>query len=160
VLQDMNEAHLDQMLHSIAESYGPIGAFIHLDPVLAAQNGSTDDRQQQVLRHIFLAARTLKASLNEAARLADGCFLTVARLDGEFGTGGGAGAIGGGLFGLTKTLGQEWPNVFCRAVDLSPALDVELAARQILAELHDPNRRLLEVGYGARGRATLVGMER
>ncbi|MGB3652649.1 MAG: hypothetical protein WBA41_15720, partial [Rivularia sp. (in: cyanobacteria)] len=65
-------------------------------------------------------------------------------------------AITGGLFGLTKSLRWEWQSVFCRAVDLKPDLDITTATQHILAELHDPNRLLVEVGYGARGRNTVV----
>ena len=63
------------------------------------------------------------------------------------------------MFGLTKSLGQEWPGVYCRALDLSPALDAEQAANAILSELHDPNRLLVEVGYSPAGRVTLVSEE-
>jgi hypothetical protein len=63
------------------------------------------------------------------------------------------------LFGLTKSLGQEWPDVHCRALDLSPELDPEQAVCSILSELHDPNRLLVEVGYSPVGRVTLVSEE-
>ena len=82
----------------------------------------------------------------------------MARLDGEFGLGQKTnfGAIGAGLFGLTKSLNQEWESVFCRAIDLSPDLDAETSAQHILAELHDPNLLVVEVGYNSQGRVTLV----
>jgi hypothetical protein len=85
--------------------------------------------------------------------------MTVARLDGALGlsTNSAFSAIGGGLFGLTKTLNQEWQEVYCRALDLAPELSPEKVAQYILTELHDPNRLLVEVGYNAHGeRSTLV----
>jgi len=60
------------------------------------------------------------------------------------------------LFGLTKSLRWEWPQVFFRAIDLNPNLDPHESAEYILAELHDSNRYIGEVGYGSQGRVTLV----
>ena len=84
--------------------------------------------------------------------------MTVIRLDGELGFGqtGEFGAVAGGLPGMVKTLSREWDNVFCRAVDLSPELNAEDAARHIIAELHDPDIQLVEVGYSSRGRFTPI----
>ena len=84
--------------------------------------------------------------------------MTVTRLDGEFGLSDRADftPINGGLFGLVKTLNLEWEAVFCRAVDLSPTLDTEQVVRNILAELHDPNRLITEVGYTENERSTLA----
>jgi hypothetical protein len=112
------------------------------------------------VRHVFLLAGQLKQSLNEAARQGRGYFLTVARLDGKFGLGNtsDSSAVSGGLFGLTKTLNLEWQSVFCRAIDLDSALDASHAVQHIVAELHDPNCLITEVGYGAHGRTTLVNM--
>jgi hypothetical protein len=59
------------------------------------------------------------------------------------------------LFGLTKTLNLEWDDVFCRAIDLQPGMDADLAAEHIVAELSDPNRLLSEVAYSENGRYTL-----
>jgi hypothetical protein len=91
-----------------------------------------------------------------------------------------SGLAAGGLSGLVKTLNREWSGstsgmgfarsgspdpelgvfcrgngVFCRTVDLAPDLDRIQAAEIVLAEFHDPNRLLLEVGYGPSGRVTL-----
>jgi hypothetical protein len=46
--------------------------------------------------------------------------------------------------------------VFCRAIDLSSDLDVDQSVQYILAELHDPNCLITEVGYSFQGRTTLV----
>jgi hypothetical protein len=85
-------------------------------------------------------------------------FMTVARLDGEFGLNGeiSFSPISGGLFGLVKTLNLEWEPVFCRAVDISPLLDAGQLTEYVMAELHDPNRLISEVGYSLQGRATLT----
>jgi hypothetical protein len=84
--------------------------------------------------------------------------MVVVNLDGKFGLGKNIDfdPISGGLFGLVKTVNLEWDAVYCRALDISPELNAEQAARCITAELHDPNRLITEVGYSPAGRATLV----
>ncbi len=162
VLPNMEEETLVQALQAVAARYGSIGACIHLHPaVLAAGSGVVfSEAEKLVVRHVFLLSKHLKQSINEAALRGCGCFVTVAHLDGAFGLGheDDFGSVGGGLFGLTKTLNLEWPAVFCRAIDLSATVSPEQAARCVVAELHDPNRLITEVGYSAHGRATLVAL--
>jgi polyketide-type polyunsaturated fatty acid synthase PfaA len=159
-LAELGEQQIDQALQTIADSYGPIGAFIHLHPHHAAGNGAAlfSEAEQQIVRGVFLAARRLQPSLTQAARNGWAAFLTVTRLDGALGTAmqHDISPLGGGLFGLTKSLRQEWPGVFCRAVDLSPEIAPEQAAHLIAAELSDPDLRLAEVGHGPHGRVTLA----
>jgi NAD(P)-dependent dehydrogenase (short-subunit alcohol dehydrogenase family) len=160
-LEDLSEECLQRKLAAISTTYGPIGAFVHLHPLLpVSQNDGLRylDIDKAIVKHVFLMAKHLKLSLNQAASQGCGCFVTAARLDGAFGLAGEVNfsAIGAGLFGLTKSLNQEWKPVICRAIDLNPALDVEESARAIIAELHDPDRSLAEVGYGVRGRTTLA----
>jgi NAD(P)-dependent dehydrogenase (short-subunit alcohol dehydrogenase family) len=162
VLEDLSEEHLKQQLASIATTHGSIGAFIHLNPLLQDPNSNefhTLDAEKAIVKHVFLIAKHLKKSLKkESLQTRQGCFLTVARLDGAFGLSQtlNFSAISAGLFGLTKTLNAEWESVFCRAIDLHPGFDSDRAAQSILAELHDPNCLISEVAYGVQGRATLV----
>jgi acyl transferase domain-containing protein len=163
VLADMSEEHLQQQLNAIANKYGSIGTFIHLNPLTQSNpdNILSHISEKAILKHVFLMAKHLKKSLNEAALQGRSCFLTVTRLDGEFGLGQSdhtinASVISGGLFGLAKTLNLEWEPVFCRAVDLHPEMDEDKATENIIAELHDPNRLIAEVGYTLEGRNTLV----
>jgi NAD(P)-dependent dehydrogenase (short-subunit alcohol dehydrogenase family) len=157
-LPDLSEANLAQTLKNIEARYGRVGAFIHLNPQIPLTNGIFGENEKAIVKEIFLAAKHLKDSLTAAASTGRSYFVTVTRLDGEFGLGNGAfGAISGGLFGLTKTLSREWNAVYCRALDLLPHFDADRAVQYILAELQDPNRLLTEVAYGLRGRMTLVG---
>ena len=163
-LGDTSETSLEQALNTITGKYGPIGGFIHLSPATRTEGANGlpfDEAEDRQVKQVFLLAKHLKNPLNQAATQGRACFLTVAHLDGSLGLGqqNDFGAVGGGLFGLTKSLGQEWPGVYCRALDLSPALDAEQAANAILSELHDPNRLLVEVGYSPAGRVTLVSEE-
>ncbi len=160
-LANLSEEHLQQQLQAIASHCGAIGAFIHLHPMFVGNHTgsiSYNEQEKAIVKHVFLMAKHLKPSLNEAAKHGRSCFCTVAHLDGAFGLEYKVnfGAIGAGLFGLTKTLRWEWPKVFTRAIDLSPRLDAKQSVQNIIAELHDPNLYISEVGYGSQGRVTII----
>ncbi|MEJ5311420.1 MAG: phosphopantetheine-binding protein [Anaerolineae bacterium] len=138
---------------SILEAHGPIAAFIHLNP--PGDNALFSAADEARLKDVFLLAGRLKPTLTDSARRGWAAWMTVTRLDGALGLRGGGSPVAGGFFGLTKTLALEWPDVHCRAVDLALDLPVERAVACILAELHDPNRRLIEVGWSAAGRVTI-----
>jgi polyketide-type polyunsaturated fatty acid synthase PfaA len=155
-LANMSEEHLQLLLQSITAKYGKIGAFIHLHPQFTT---SYPEAEKAIVKQVFLMAKHLKQSLNTAANLEGRVsFCTVAHLDGAFGLDytENFGVIGAGLFGLTKSLRWEWPQVFLRAIDLSPTLDPQQSAEYIVAELHDSNRYISEVGYNSKGRVTLI----
>jgi hypothetical protein len=161
VLDDWSEDHLKWQLTTIAQTFGPIGALIHLHPHLqssASLSPSAGDLDQMIVKQVFLMAKHLKPSLHPSPPVGRSCFVTVARLDGAFGCSQALdfSPISAGLFGLTKTLNAEWESVFCRAIDLSPHLEADQAAQAILAELHDANLGLTEVAYGDKGRTTLL----
>jgi putative heme iron utilization protein len=160
-LLEMSEEHLQKQLTAIATDYGQVGAFIHIHPLFKGDNNQEilfSSKEKAVVKHVFLMAKHLKKSLNEATNHGRSCFCTVTRLDGAFGLEHKVnfGAIGAGLFGLTKTLVWEWSRVFCRAIDLNPEIECEQSANLIIAELHDSNRYLTEVAYGSYGRVTLT----
>lgn len=160
-LADMTEDLLQHKLSAIATNDGAIGAFIHLHPAFrVSQTGGISflEQEKAIVKHVFFMAKHLKKSLNEAARYGRSCFCTVARLDGAFGLEHKAnyGVIGAGLFGLTKTLRWEWQKVFTRAIDLNPELNPEQSAHHIIAEIHDSNLYISEVGYSSHGRITLI----
>lgn len=154
-LPETDEA-IGHALADIAATHGPIGAFVYI------HHGDALDARAQV-KAAFFAAKHLHAPLTAAgAQMHAGrpAFLTITRLDGALGLAQNPkskiqNSWLGGLTGLVKTLAQEWPSVFCRVLDLAPTLAPEQAAQIILAELHDPDRRVTEVGYSESGRVTL-----
>ena len=152
VLTDWNEETLEQNLKQIADNYGTVAAFIHLQPATPL------NVDKSILLHVFLIAKYLKEPLKKASKFGRSCFINVAHLDGEFGLGETHkfSAIAGGLFGLSKTINQEWENVFCRSIDLNPDLDTETSVKHILAEIYDPNLLIQEVGYSSKGRVNLI----
>ena len=154
VIEEGDLAQLDafaKLAEGIAAKYGSIAALIHLHPLL-----NNREEEHSMLERVFFLAKQLKPALNEASKQGHSCFITVAHLDGELGTSGREySPITGGLFGLTKALRWEWSSVFCRAIDLNRKLDTAVAVKHIIAELHDPNRLIAEVGYNSKGRNTL-----
>jgi acyl carrier protein len=159
-LAELSENALQACLDEVTARFGAVAAFIHLTQAeLGDPSGlGFPEAEKSLMKMVFLAAKHLKPALNQAAEKGRAVFMTVTRLDGEFGLGEASDftPIQGGLFGLVKTLNLEWEAVFCRAVDLSPALDTGRVVNCILAELHDPNRLITEVGYTQTERSTLV----
>ena len=159
-LKNLEEKHLKEKLEEIAEKDGPIGGLIHLNPCDGPEvegEIAFSENARDILLHVFLMAKHLQPSLTQTTPPGRRFFLTVVGLDGSLGVGGGNfSAVDGGFFGLVKTLNLEWESVFCRAVDLLPGLDDAQSISSILQELHDPDVRVVETGYGAQGRVTLV----
>ena len=163
-LKNLSETHLEKTLQAVSKDHGEIGGFIHVSPphipttdegILVSEDG------KDLLRHTFLIAKHLKIPLMRTTPSGRRrFFLTIARLNGRLGIGeGNFRMVDGGLFGLVKTLNQEAESVFCRAIDLSPDLNADQSLLAILAELHDPDTRIVETGRGPHGRVTLVAEE-
>ena len=160
-VDDLSEDQLRLRLDEVARQYGPAAVFIHLQTACSDCSGDGlhfSEHGKQILQEVFLAAKHLKPTLNAAAQQGRAVFMSVVRLDGEFGLGksNDFDPVSGGLFGLVKSLNLEWESVFCRALDLNPDIDADQAAELIMNELTDPNRMVVEVGYSQKGRATLA----
>ena len=136
--------------------------FLYIHPHLRfpfGQLGLQFEKEKELLKSVFLFAKHLKASLHSFSEKQRNTFLCVTRLDGALGTQNpGTVSIGGGaLFGLTKSLNLEWPDVFCRTVDIAPGLNQSQSANAIIEELSDADQSLTESAYDANGnRFTLV----
>ncbi|MFI6011210.1 SDR family NAD(P)-dependent oxidoreductase [Streptomyces sp. NPDC051243] len=101
------------------------------------------------LAHSLLVARHLVRPLTYAAANGNrAAFVTVTRLDGAFGFTGVTeeAAPAGGVAGMVKTLAVEAPELFCRAVDLAPALGASEAAELVLEEVYDAAGSPVQVG--------------
>ncbi len=136
----------------------PLGAAI-VGPVaglvLTAPHGSAwDEKSEQSLKQSLLVARAGASAL----RASPGSFVVaVSRRDGAFGFGRSANEshpLSGALSGLVKTLALEWPEVRCRALDVSSLWSTDDAAQAIVDEL--TNEGPVELGLGPAGRVTLA----
>jgi hypothetical protein len=141
----------------LSEQHGRAGGLIHLHP---QPTGLTDfhSRERALVKQVFFLAGLFDGGRTEPQPGERSLFLTVTREDGLLGTAGLRDHFheSTGFPGLIKTLRWEWPDVFCRAVDLDPALALEELTAAVLAEMHDPDRGLAEVGVNADGRMTLI----
>jgi len=150
-LRDRSEESLVAAIAQIERSYGVIGGFIHLHS------------DQVKPGWVLLAAKCVSASLAQHINGGRTSFLTVSRMDGMLGLGHSQVndvvefAESGALFGLVKTLAQEWPHVFCRAVDIDPSVVPVLASQHIAAELACADKTLRETGYGSSGQRYTTG---
>ena len=162
-LAGFDEEAVRAALAEVRARHGPVGFCIYLHPQSskAIEDAVLTASGRARLTLPFLLAKHLQPGLVDAAGLGRAGFVTVTALDGMLGLSGAADAdpVAGGVAGLTKTLRLEWPEVYCRAVDLDPQMGADEGAAAIVAEVHDPNHLLAEVGYGQQGRVTLVAGE-
>ncbi|HPS00614.1 MAG TPA: SDR family NAD(P)-dependent oxidoreductase [Candidatus Sumerlaeota bacterium] len=112
----------------------------------------------QFLNEAVQLARFAAPALRQAAREhGAAAFLTLSRQDGHFGLHASTPPthlLGGGLAGLAKTAAWEWPEVTCKALDLSPDLtSLEEIAKRVVQELLLKGPQ--EVGLTSAGLKTL-----
>jgi hypothetical protein len=138
-LEDNSETTLTEALNRLNNNHGKISVLIHLDPTRAS-GSNLSAQEQTIVKSVFLLAKHSAGDLTESASKGFSAFMTVTHLDGQFGLSQtySADPVSGGLFGLIKTVGLEWGDVFCRAVDLKPGLDEKTSAEMIIDELYDP----------------------
>ncbi|EFC80906.1 phosphopantetheine-binding protein, partial [Parafrankia sp. EUN1f] len=107
------------------------------------------------LADAVLVAKHAAGPLRRAAARGDrAAFLTITRLDGGLGLRGPEPAVQrlvGGVSGVVKTLAREETSLFCRALDVDPAVAPADLARIALTELWDAAVDLLEVGVDPAG---------
>lgn len=150
-LSSSGEPELQSSLKDLETKHGKIGGLINLNPASAASGSlNLEDGENVFLRHAFITVKNTAASIKQASNSGSrrSLFVSVCRMDGQLGMGSGVyGAVVSGLSGLVKTASVEWPEVFCRFVDLHPELPSDETANCILQELHDPDSNIKEVGY-------------
>ncbi|MDH3998900.1 MAG: SDR family NAD(P)-dependent oxidoreductase, partial [Desulfuromonadales bacterium] len=111
------------------------------------------------LGNAFLLLQKAGVALNDNAATGAAFFATVSRLDGRFGLGGEVfeDTFSGGLAGLSKTAGHEWPQVSCRAFDLGAKLSLEDQTEALVTEILNDGAQ--EVGITESGLYTLELVE-
>ncbi|MGX9459935.1 beta-ketoacyl synthase N-terminal-like domain-containing protein [Shewanella sp. A14] len=172
-LSSIDDAQIAQVIADIKADLGAehaIAGFIHLQPQATANSSelmSCTVAAKAAVDNAFLWAKHLHAEFAKPTQGSRLCYFTVSRLDGGFGyldntqlaT---AELNQAALSGLSKTLSHEWPQVFCRALDIANNIDTTSFADAIVAELFDTDGantsadRINEVGISNQGRVTLV----
>jgi acyl carrier protein len=128
---------------STSSSSGPLEAL-----VLPGSLGSLE---------AFRLLRAAAPGLKRAGLEGRGAVATVTQLGGSFGIAGlspSANPESGGLAGLAKTVGQEWPGVLGKAIDLEPGGDPTETAKAVVSELF--TRGAAEVGITRQARTTIA----
>jgi acyl transferase domain-containing protein/NAD(P)-dependent dehydrogenase (short-subunit alcohol dehydrogenase family)/acyl carrier protein len=122
--------------------------------VIAASSQLAED---SFLKHALFGVQHATPALRAAGRQGGAVFLTISRLDGAFGLlelDAKRAPLDGGLAGLTKTAGHEWPEVSCKALDLADDFaDTDEAAAAIVEEMFLSGP--VEVGLARTQRSTL-----
>ena len=149
-LNGNDEKALTEALASVEKQYGVIGGVV------------CQESDRTITGFPILIAKHVKESLHKEIAGGRCFFLGVARMDGQLGLTGNTvtpsadladSVLGtaerGAIFGLVKTLGLEWPHVFCRAVDV--AVGCTDGAFRLMSEINDSDRCLREVGYDETG---------
>jgi acyl transferase domain-containing protein/acyl carrier protein len=118
--------------------------------VIAAKRQPEDEA---FLKNALFGLQHASPALRVAGQQGGALFVTVSRLDGAFGLvdlDAGRDPLDGGLAGLAKTAGHEWPHVQCKALDLADDFaDANEAAAALVEEMFRSGPA--EVGL-ARGR--------
>ncbi|GGP62840.1 type I polyketide synthase [Shewanella saliphila] len=167
-LTSIDDAAIAKVISEISAKH-PIAGFVHLQPQFNADSKdlvSCNEAAKAAVDNAFLWAKHLHAEFAKTlqSRLS---YFTVSRIDSGFGYLDSAALSKAelnqaALSGLTKTLSHEWPNVFCRALDIANDIDAKTFANAIIAELFDVNgaapsaKRITEVGISQQGRVTLI----
>ncbi|WP_285164785.1 type I polyketide synthase [Shewanella goraebulensis] len=159
-LSAVNDDAISDVIAQISKQH-KIAGFVHLQPQLTAQGAlPLSDAGFVAVEQAFLMAKHLQQSFAELAKTERVSFMTVSRIDGGFGYLNSnelakAELNQAALSGLTKTLGHEWPTVFCRALDITPSFEAVELAQAVIAELFDVDTATAEVGISDQGRHTL-----
>ncbi|ABE55906.1 beta-ketoacyl synthase [Shewanella denitrificans OS217] len=165
-LTDVSDDAIANVVAQISAKH-KIAAFVHLQPQFdtAKQTGlALSDAGFNAVEQAFLMAKHLQQSFESLSKTERVSFMTVSRIDGGFGyldvnALAKAELNQAALSGLSKTLGHEWPNVFCRALDIAPSFEAVELAQAIVAELFDIDTSITEVGISSQGRYTLSAID-
>jgi acyl transferase domain-containing protein len=98
----------------------------------------SDPAGDALLRDALRGLQRVAPSLRQAGKDGGAVLATVSRMDGAFGLrdiDASREPVDAGLAGLTKTAGHEWPDVRCKAMDVSPHMDAHAAAVAVADEL-------------------------
>ena len=116
---------------------GLAGLIILAPAVKLGKKDFWNEASEAFLKQAFRLARAAGPALKAAGKNSGAALMTVSRLDGAFGMSGlksEQDPVSGGLAGLAKTAGHEWPEVSCRAVDAAADWTHTVSVAQALAD--------------------------
>jgi NAD(P)-dependent dehydrogenase (short-subunit alcohol dehydrogenase family)/catechol 2,3-dioxygenase-like lactoylglutathione lyase family enzyme len=147
---DFNTKVFGWTLPGTVKPAGPLNGLVLIAPVAP---GPESGLNRQAFEWLKLAGPKLR----QAGRNGAAVFATVARLDGAFGLADlspEADPTTGGMAGLSKTARHEWPEVSCKAIDLSATFgNPQAAGSAVVDEILAAGP--MEVGIASTHRCTL-----
>ena len=152
---DINSVE-DEAIKSIISQVGEVSAVVYMQPKTTIKGIEYPDHSKQGLMLAFLLAK--HCHVNKASTTIRSSFMVVTR-QGSLGVEAGElnnDLVQSGLNGLVKTLSHEWPEVFCRCVDVSSTFDIDKVASLVADEFLDVDTALVEVAHDDKGRLTLI----
>ena len=153
--EDESLDSIKPLVDRIRDQHGLISGFIHLHPLQDSKESFLKS-ERDLVKQIFFLAGAIKADITTINPEGRSLFLTVTRIDGQLGLKNHHSfQESSGFSGLVKTLHWEWPEVFCRSVDLDPELTESDQITSLLNEIQDLDLSLIEVGLGSQGRVTI-----
>jgi acyl transferase domain-containing protein/NAD(P)-dependent dehydrogenase (short-subunit alcohol dehydrogenase family)/acyl carrier protein len=163
-LHDLNDGAIQALLDKIVEKNGPIGGFIHINPLMSKLGDVAEffnTKENTRLKTVFFMAKHLKRLVDDTSDAGSRFFVTVTRIDGKIGLNGisSRSILQGGYYGLTKSLKKEAPQLFCRTIDIAPDVPREDVSAIIMEELQDSDGFHLDVGRTAVAERFILGKE-
>jgi acyl transferase domain-containing protein/NAD(P)H-dependent flavin oxidoreductase YrpB (nitropropane dioxygenase family)/NAD(P)-dependent dehydrogenase (short-subunit alcohol dehydrogenase family)/acyl carrier protein len=160
-----SHATVRELLDLIRRQQGSVGGLIHLLPLRDGHGcdrlDRTDayDRIETEVKSLFNLAKEASKDLKEAAQQGGACVLGATAMGGAFGSvssdGGPAFSPGhGGVAGLVKTLGREWPAVRAKVIDTDALESSSDLATKVIREMLAGDGEV-EVGYQGSRRLVL-----
>jgi NAD(P)-dependent dehydrogenase (short-subunit alcohol dehydrogenase family) len=154
-----------ELLDVVRRRQGPIGGIVHLLPLRSDARfdemdfGAWRQRLKVETKSLFFLLKGLSADVEGAAQGGPDFVVAATAMGGTFGNDRGAEMNGffpgqGAIYGLLKTLAQEWPEVHVKVVDLNLQESLEALAAHLLVEVTEGDGEL-EVGYNGSRRFTL-----
>ena len=153
--EDKSLDSIKPLVDRIRDQHGLISGFIHLHPLQGSKE-AFPGTERELVKQIFFLSGAIKADLTTINPGGRSLFLTVTRIDGQLGLKNHHSfQESSGFCGLVKTLHWEWPDVFCRALDMDPELTQNDQILNILNEIQDLDLSLVEVGLDSQSRVTI-----
>ncbi|WP_428242097.1 SDR family NAD(P)-dependent oxidoreductase [Gynuella sp.] len=159
-----HETHFEEVFKIVSGLTTEIHGILYLMPVHNKENhweSAWDHQITAMVRGAFFAAKyfyhTALSNLPPEQHHSR-FFMALTRIDGKLGTGDQfcGRFTQGGLFGLMKSIKQEWDQVFCHAVDIDPDCSAINAADILFKELAAPDSDTHETGWKNGQRITLT----
>ena len=147
----VQDEQIRQLFSDIADRNGAVDGFLYL----SAGHGEAQAWREE--EGLFFAAKHFQRVMRLSEHPSRKFFITVSHLDGQLGRSGTGNCRmeSSAIFGLLKTLQQEWPTVFCRALDMAPELTDITKCELLMEEIVDCEQSLTEVGCNTEGRWTV-----